>query len=165
MDENNGMVSGVCLGTTKDSDLTIILIENLDPQKPLGHLGLPGGIIELGENPKQALIREWEEEVGRVGIINMILDVPDIIISKDDYFHNVYFLTDNGCELRKTGTTETGPPIRVLLKDIVSKNLTVFFSHAKIIYSALAEFMDKEAENVDTQILFAWFGHNFGFTD
>jgi 8-oxo-dGTP pyrophosphatase MutT (NUDIX family) len=58
MSETKDMVSGICV-----ENYEVILVENLDPRKPKGFLGLPGGIIEQGETPFSALTREWREEV------------------------------------------------------------------------------------------------------
>jgi len=126
-----GMVSGVSIGET---NYTVILVENLDPSKPLKTFGLPGGVIEKRESPEEAFRREWAEEVGNEGDFGPLKGFIATKITmhgrKGTYTKYVGLVKDWGRKLRKTGVkNEVGPPIRFPLNDVVSGKVKVFKNH------------------------------------
>ena len=50
-----------------------ILLEKRGNDPGRGKWSVPGGIVELGENPEQAVIREVQEETG------LVVDAPELI--------------------------------------------------------------------------------------
>ncbi len=89
-------VAGVAAVVFRGSEVLLVRRGN-QPSK--GKLGIPGGVVELGETAEEAVVREVEEETGiRVKPLR-VLDVLDSIVRDDDggiRFH--YVLLEFLCE-------------------------------------------------------------------
>ena len=89
-------ISGVAAVVFRDSEVLLVMRGN-EPSK--GKLGIPGGVMELGETAEEAVVREVEEETGiRVKPLR-VLDVFDSIVRDDEggiRFH--YVLLEFLCE-------------------------------------------------------------------
>jgi len=89
-------VAGVAAVVFRGSEVLLVRRGN-QPSK--GKLGIPGGVVELGETAEEAVVREVEEETGiRVKPLR-VLDVLDSIVRDDEggiRFH--YVLLEFLCE-------------------------------------------------------------------
>ena len=89
-------VAGVAAVIFRGSEVLLVRRGN-QPSK--GKLGIPGGVVELGETAEEAVVREVEEETGiRVKPLR-VLDVLDSIVRDDEggiRFH--YVLLEFLCE-------------------------------------------------------------------
>ena len=89
-------VAGVAAVVFRGSEVLLVRRGN-QPSK--GKLGIPGGVVELGETAEEAVVREVEEETGiRVKPLR-VLDVLDSIVKDDEggiRFH--YVLLEFLCE-------------------------------------------------------------------
>ena len=66
-------VDAVCV-RTRESEVEVLMItRNLPPGE--GLLALPGGFVEYGEDPEDAVLRELAEETGCDGVLGEILCV------------------------------------------------------------------------------------------
>jgi mutator protein MutT len=89
-------IAGVAAVIFRDQEVLLVRRGN-EPSK--GRLGIPGGVVELGETAKEAIVREVEEETGIKVQPLRVLDVFDSIVRDDDggiRFH--YILTEFLCE-------------------------------------------------------------------
>ncbi len=66
-------VDAVCTRTSESGVEVLMITRDLPPGK--GLLALPGGFVEYGEDPEDAVIRELSEEVGIDGELGAILCV------------------------------------------------------------------------------------------
>ncbi len=66
-------VDAVCIRTIESEVEVLMITRNLPPGE--GLLALPGGFVEYGEDPEDAVLRELVEETGCVGILGDILCV------------------------------------------------------------------------------------------
>ncbi|MBU1091917.1 NUDIX hydrolase [Patescibacteria group bacterium] len=159
-----GMVSGICFSTRKRV-ASVIVVQD-ESGKPLVNgqcgWGLPGGKIEEGESPADALFREWKEEVGTEENIPIIDEDSVIVIPRtgDEGPYKQYLipvrLGSSPAPLRKTGCPgETGPPTWISLQDITMGEIPVFWTHWEIIMyywtRPLARY-DKEAAFIATHL-------------
>ena len=89
-------VAGVAAVVFRGSEVLLVRRGN-QPSK--GKLGIPGGVVELGETAEEAVVREVKEETGiRVKPLR-VLDVLDSIVRDDEggiRFH--YVLLEFLCE-------------------------------------------------------------------
>ena len=89
-------IVGVAAVVFRGSEVLLVMRGN-EPSK--GKLGIPGGVVELGETAEEAVVREVEEETGiRVKPLR-VLDVLDSIVRDDECgirFH--YVLLEFLCE-------------------------------------------------------------------
>ena len=89
-------IAGVAATVFRGSEVLLVRRGN-EPSK--GMLGIPGGVVELGETAEDAVVREVEEEIGiRVKPLR-VLDVLDSIVRDDEgriRFH--YILIEFLCE-------------------------------------------------------------------
>ena len=89
-------IAGVAAVVFQGSEVLLVRRGN-EPSK--GKLGIPGGVVELGETAEEAVVREVEEETGiRVKPLR-VLDVLDSIVRDDEggiRFH--YVLLEFLCE-------------------------------------------------------------------
>ncbi|MCF7835948.1 MAG: NUDIX hydrolase [Candidatus Marinimicrobia bacterium] len=147
-DDKLGMVSGFCMNIF-DKSHHIIMVQD-ESGKPLVNgqrgYGLPGGRIETGESPSDALFREWHEEVGIEGRnIPVFLEDQALIFEKqgvnnETYKHFVIPITlgPSPKPLRQTGMAgETLAPEWIKLTDIAKMNVPVFPSHINLIFEML----------------------------
>jgi ADP-ribose pyrophosphatase YjhB (NUDIX family) len=89
-------VAGVAAVVFRGSDVLLVRRGN-EPSK--GMLGIPGGVVELGETTENAIVREVEEETGIDVRPLRVLDVLDSIVKDDEgwiRFH--YVLVEFLCE-------------------------------------------------------------------
>ena len=125
----SGLVSGICIDLKKENLICIFDEERLF----LNSYGLPGGIINEGEDPTTAMRREWEEEVGTV--IESCEFIHEERRGKEGgYFPHYFFLIKipENCELRTEGFLgETGPPEWLELRKIGSREIKLHYSHFK----------------------------------
>ena len=89
-------IAGVAATVFRGSEVLLVRRGN-EPSK--GKLGIPGGVVELGETAEEAVVREVEEETGiRVKPLR-VLNVLDSIVRDDEdgiRFH--YVLIEFLCE-------------------------------------------------------------------
>ena len=74
-------VAGVAAVVFRGFDVLLVRRGN-EPSK--GMLGIPGGVVELGETAKEAVVREVEEETGIHVRPLRVLDVFDSIVRDDE---------------------------------------------------------------------------------
>src|SRR6266480_1248089 len=69
MEDRSTRVSahGLCIDTDR-----VLLVRLAPPLPDAGRWGLPGGGLEWGETPEEALVREFREETGLVAVIEAI---------------------------------------------------------------------------------------------
>lgn len=67
----------VVIGLVKDGQGRVLLQQRIDPLIPSanGKWELPGGRIDYGETPEQALVREFAEETGGVITVKKLIPV------------------------------------------------------------------------------------------
>ena len=89
-------IAGVTAVVFRGSEVLLVRRGN---EPSVGKLGIPGGVLELGETVEEAVVREVEEETGiRVKPVR-VLDVLDSIVRDDEggiRFH--YVLLEFLCE-------------------------------------------------------------------
>jgi 8-oxo-dGTP pyrophosphatase MutT (NUDIX family) len=138
----------------------ILLIRKNRPAWQAGLLNGPGGKIEPGESPAQAMVREWQEEVGQATdpkdwrLIASLTDLRDHHAGGGTLY---WFATDQRFLPRYSGptdyskTSDAGPeyiePVRIceipLRRDVIA-NLRWMFplafedSTAPVLHSAVA---------------------------
>ncbi|MBR9971698.1 NUDIX domain-containing protein [Magnetospirillum sp. J10] len=66
----------VLAAVTRDTRLALVQRSKEEPPR---RWGLPGGLIELGESPTQAALRELHEETGIIATAGAVIDVFDMI--------------------------------------------------------------------------------------
>ncbi|VEN75064.1 NUDIX hydrolase [Candidatus Desulfarcum epimagneticum] len=71
-----------------DKSGRILLVKRSEPPK-VGFWCLPGGFMELGETPEGAALREFEEETGLSGKIEILLGVST---NPSDQYHTVLMM-------------------------------------------------------------------------
>ena len=147
MDERNGLVSGVCYDPAAK---TLIIVFDKE-RVALNSHALPGGMVEIGETPEQAMRREWSEEVGaEIRSLKRIISRS----RKGGEFNHYFFkieLANPWVPLRMDGfSEETGPPIRVLLQDVILGKVEMHYSHRKGLCLTLKkEVMQIAGENIN----------------
>lgn len=60
----DGLVHGVIFGMRRDDGRWLLIRRGLQLQAAPGAVAFPGGAIEIGESPREAVIREAHEELG-----------------------------------------------------------------------------------------------------
>ena len=89
-------IAGVAATVFRGSKVLLVRRGN-EPSK--GMLGIPGGVVELGETAEDAVVREVEEETGILVKPLRVLDIIDSIVRDDEggiRFH--YVLIEFLCE-------------------------------------------------------------------
>lgn len=89
-------IAGVAAVVFQGSEVLLVRRGN-EPSK--GMLGIPGGVVELGETAEEAVVREVEEETGITVKALRVLDVLDSIVRDEEggiRFH--YVLLEFLCE-------------------------------------------------------------------
>lgn len=66
-------IPATCLVTIDEQERLLLVKRSVDPKK--GFWCLPGGFMELDETPEAAALREFTEETGLTGRIDMLLGV------------------------------------------------------------------------------------------
>ena len=66
-------VPASCIVVPNNKGNVLLVKRSVEPKK--GYWCLPGGFMELGENPDQSALRELEEETGLSGRIDMLLGI------------------------------------------------------------------------------------------
>lgn len=149
MNNGNGLVSGVCYNP---KDETIICVFD-EERRPLNAYGLPGGIIEDGETPREAMCREWSEEVGEA----VFECRPALTLPRKGYQHHFFLINNPKNELRITGVPgETGPPQRIPLRDVILKKTKLHYFHLKSLVIILKDTI-KEMAMQDQDIAYTIF--------
>ncbi len=62
-----------CIVVPDNEENVLLVKRSIEPKK--GYWCLPGGFMELGENPDQSALRELKEETGLSGRIDMLLGI------------------------------------------------------------------------------------------
>jgi len=99
----------IAIGIIRNENGKILLTQRHDPSNPYSHnkWQYPGGSIEFGESPKDALVREIMEEVG---IVVEPIDQP-LIYSHLYEPQNVHIIAVTFAAVYKSGTIDiTGDP-------------------------------------------------------
>ena len=73
-------VAGVAAVVFKDSEVLLVRRGN-EPSR--GLLGIPGGVVDLGQTAEAAIVREVKEETGIEVVPLRVLDVFDSIVRDD----------------------------------------------------------------------------------
>jgi 8-oxo-dGTP diphosphatase len=97
----------------------VVLIEKNRPEWQKGRLNGPGGHIEPGETPEQAMAREFEEEVGLVGIDWMKFAV----LHGEGWIVHFFTALDGRAVVPNTGTDEQ--VVAVLVDDIATSRKVI----------------------------------------
>ena len=149
---SEGMVSGIAIDLEKEE---ILLVPNLVPTKPQGFWGLPGGRIEDGESPLQAVKREAAEETlkerkngeKKIKTAGKRTEIPRTG-TYGNYTHYFYCIRISGTENLKTCETpgEVGPPQWVPLSKITSGEVKVFPSHLQGVIKILEKMAIKSGK-------------------
>lgn len=138
---SEGMVSVICI---KWREKEILLVPNIDPAKPLGFWGLPGGKMRTGETPESAVLRELAEETGQEGKIGCRIEIPKTG-SNGNYIH--HFVTVKilpGKELKNCGDPGIGEPKWIPLQEITAGRIKMFRGHIQGLLLALEKMAEKE---------------------
>ena len=112
-------VAGVAAVAFRGSGVLLVRRGN-EPSK--GRLGIPGGVVELGETAAEAVVREVEEETGITVKALRLLDVLDSIVRDDEggiRFH--YVLLDFLCEPiggELSASSDVSEALRAPLEDL-----------------------------------------------
>ena len=147
----NGLVSGVCY----DPDTKEIIVVYDKEREALNSHALPGGMVESGETPEQAMRREWSEEVGAaVKSFKLAISRSRKGGNYDHYFYRIE-LADSGTGLRNEGFPgETGPPERVSFRALILGEVKMHYSHLKGLCLSIKKEVLKMAKE-DKEIAFA----------
>ena len=140
-----GMVSTICI---KWREKEVLLVPNIDPVKPLGFWGLPGGKTKNGETPESAALRELAEETGQKGIIGKCNAEISKTGSGGDYIH--YFINvkiSPGKKLKNCGDPGIGEPKWIPFQEIVAGQIKMFRGHIQ----GLILVLEKIAEEKNSQ--------------
>ena len=128
--KGNGLVSGVSYNPSSN---TVIVVLDLERKINGAYkYALPGGMVEPGETPEEAMRREWEEEVGAE--IRSLKRSISRSRKGGEYNHDFFRieLAKSRDNLRLSGMPgETGPPERVFLMDLILGDVKMHFSHRK----------------------------------
>lgn len=112
----NGLCSGICINP---DDGTIIVVKDLRLNRK-GSYKIPGGRIEDGENPQEAMRREWDEEVGT--LVEDCIFIHQIPRTGPEgvYMHYLFLVKiPKDAELKKESIPwENGPPEIKELKEL-----------------------------------------------
>lgn len=110
---SSGHPSVACLALTKDKQ--VILVKQFRPGPGKFILDLPGGGIEAGENPKQAMERELFEETGYRGTVKFLTTIlPSAYAS---YIKNALVVTE--CEeVGKSQIEDNGESLETVLMSL-----------------------------------------------
>lgn len=92
--ESNSPKQGVIFAICKNGE--IVLQKRLNPHKSYyGYTIIPGGRIEVGETPEEALVREAKEETGVIIKKFKFIKSLDVITEKGNHYsHNLFLVTD-----------------------------------------------------------------------
>ena len=89
-------IAGVAATVFRGSEVLLVRRGN---EPSMGRLGIPGGVVELGETAEEAVVREVEEETGIVVKPLRVLDVLDSIVrDNEDGIRFHYVLIEFLCE-------------------------------------------------------------------
>lgn len=136
------MVSTVCV---KWREREILLLPNIDPAKPMGLWGLPGGKMKNGETPEQAALRELAEETGQEGTIGKYR--AEILKKGSDGEYTHYFIAVKilaGKELKNCGDSGVGEPKWVPLQNIITGRVRMFRGHIQGLIMLLEKMSEKK---------------------
>lgn len=86
-------VPATCIVTIDDRERVLLVKRNVEPKS--GFWCLPGGFMELGENPEEGALRELEEETGLKGKIGILLGVTSSPSPQYDTVLMVGYLVKN----------------------------------------------------------------------
>lgn len=93
-----------------------------------GKFSVPGGMVEAGEDPRQAVVRELEEETGLRGVAKVLLGVYQYI-ERDPYgrvkYHFIlldYLVDVKGGALR--ASSDAAEALFINIRDALNLNLT-----------------------------------------
>lgn len=113
MDNTKTQITRVsAYGLAKENN-TMLLCRLASEQKHAGYWTLPGGGIDFGEDPRDAVVREFQEETGLDIRVDDLLTIDSLHLQEDAHdFHGIrilYRVSIIGGELRDEidGSTDT----------------------------------------------------------
>lgn len=121
------MVSGICIDWQKREILGVL---NVEPEKPLGFYGHPGGKMKEGEAPEKAVIRELFQETNQEGAVTKYrVEIPKTG-PEGDYIHYFIFvkIVSSGRELKNHEDSKAVPRWNSI-QEIMLERTKIFRSH------------------------------------
>ena len=100
-------------GLCRDDEGRVLLVRASERSANAGRWFLPGGGVEHGEHPADAVVREFAEETGLrvavLGVRDVVTDV-DVIPRRDLLLHHDPSSTRYARPVAPSGTSPTAPP-------------------------------------------------------
>ncbi len=143
---SEGMVSAICI---KWREKEILLVPNIDPSKPLGFWGLPGGKMKNGETPEMAVLRELAEETGQEGITKHRAEIPKTGSNGDYIHHFIAVKISPGKELKNCGDPGVGKPKWISLQEVLTGRIKIFRGHIQGLFLVLDQIAEGKRQKQD----------------
>jgi 8-oxo-dGTP pyrophosphatase MutT (NUDIX family) len=87
-----------------------------------GQVSFPGGRIELGESPEAAALREYEEELGALGVCEVIGCLPDVSVYASHFLVTPVVALTTDKPLYQPNPSEVADVIELTLSHLVDRS-------------------------------------------